>query len=68
VESVQLLPAHTRLGAFREAIAVKRGHNVAVVAAARRQLEYVFYALRDHHVTTDLRTPAASTLTSARAS
>jgi hypothetical protein len=30
-----------------------------VVAAARRQLEYVYYALRDHHVSTDLRTPAA---------
>ena len=57
VESVQRLPATTRLGAFRDAVAVKRGHNIAVVAAARRQLEYVFYALRDHHVSTDLRTP-----------
>lgn len=57
VESVQRLPGHTRLGAFRDAITAKRGHNIAVVAAARRQLEYVFYALRDHHVRADLRTP-----------
>jgi transposase len=50
VESVQRLPAHTALGTFREKIAAKRGHNIAVVAAARRQLEFVYYALRDHHV------------------
>ena len=50
VESVQRLPGHTRLGAFRDRIADKRGHNIGVVAAARRQLEYVYYALRDHHV------------------
>jgi len=61
VESVQRLPGDTRLGAFRDTIAAKRGHNIAVVAAARRQLEYVFYALRDHHVTADLRTPASTT-------
>lgn len=59
VESVQRLSGTTRLGAFRDAVAAKRGHNIAVVAAARRQLEYVFYALRDHHVTADLRTPAS---------
>jgi hypothetical protein len=57
VESVQRLPATTRLGAFRDALAAKRGHNIAVVAAARRQLEYVFYALRDHHVSANLRSP-----------
>jgi transposase len=60
VESVQRLPATTRLGAFRDTIAAKRGHNIAVVAAGRRQLEYVFYALRDHHVTADLHTPATT--------
>lgn len=60
VESVQRLPAGTRLGAFRDAVAAKRGHNIAVVAAGRQQLEYVFYALRDHHVSADLRTPAPS--------
>jgi transposase len=61
VESVQRLSATTRLGAFRDAVTARRGHNIAVVAAARRQLEYVFYALRDHHVSTDLRTPASAT-------
>jgi hypothetical protein len=63
VESVQRLPATTRLGAFRDGVAARRGHNIGVVAAARRQLEYVFYALRDHHVATDLRTPAATAST-----
>lgn len=57
VESVQRLSGSTRLGAFRDALAAKRGHNIAVVAAARRQLEYVFYALRDHHVSANLRSP-----------
>lgn len=60
VESVQRLSGTTRLGAFRDAVATKRGHNIAVVAAARRQLEYVFYAFRDHRVTADLRVPATS--------
>jgi transposase len=59
VESVQRLPAHTVLGAFREKIAATRGHNIAVVAAARRQLEFVYYALRDHHVRA-LNTPPAA--------
>jgi transposase len=50
IESVQRLPAHTRLAAFRDQIGAKRGQHIGVVAAARRQLEYVYYALRDHHV------------------
>jgi transposase len=50
VESVQCLPKHTVLGAFRDRVAARRGTNIGVVAAARRQLEYVYYALRDHHV------------------
>ncbi|MEV0792632.1 IS110 family transposase [Kribbella sp. NPDC050459] len=50
VESVQILPATTVVGQFRDRVAARRRHNIAVVAAARRQLEYVFYALRDHHV------------------
>lgn len=50
VESVQRLPKTTHLGAFRDQVGARRGHNIGVVAAARRQLEYVFYALRDHHV------------------
>jgi transposase len=50
VESVQRLPETAYLGRFRNRVADRRGHNIAVVAAARRQLEFVFYALRDHHV------------------
>jgi transposase len=50
VESVQCLPKHSVLGAFRDQVAARRGTNIGVVAAARRQLEYVYYALRDHHV------------------
>ena len=50
VESVQILPAHTRVGAIRERVAARRGRNIGVVAAARCQLELVYYALRDHHV------------------
>jgi transposase len=49
-ESVQTLPKNAVLGMFRDQAAARRGTNIAVVAAARRQLEYVFYALRDHHV------------------
>jgi transposase len=50
VESVQRLPKTSRVGAFRDQVASRRGRNIAIVAAARRQLELVFYALRDHHV------------------
>ena len=50
VESVQTLPKHAVLGRFRDQVAARRGTNIGVVAAARRQLEYVYYALRDHHV------------------
>jgi len=50
VESVQRLPTRSHLGVFRAQVAARRGKGIAVVAAARRQLEYVYYALRDHHV------------------
>lgn len=50
VESVQILPGHTRIGSLRDRVAARRGRNIGVVAAARQQIEYVFYALRDHHV------------------
>lgn len=50
VESVQILPGTTLVGQFRDRVAARRGRNIGVVAAGRRQLEYVFYALRDHHV------------------
>ncbi|RJQ90066.1 IS110 family transposase [Amycolatopsis panacis] len=50
VESVQVLPATSVIGAFRDRIAAKRGRNIGAVAAARKQIGYVYYALRDHHV------------------
>jgi transposase len=50
IESVQMLPKTSTVGAVRERVGARRGRNIGVVAAARRQLEYVFYALRDHQV------------------
>ena len=50
VESVQVLPATTKVGGIRDRVAARRGRNIGAVAAARQQIEYVFYALRDHHV------------------
>jgi transposase len=50
VESVQILPKTTLVGQVRERVAARRGRNIGKVAAARRQVELVFYALRDHHV------------------
>jgi transposase len=50
VESVQKAPKHTPVRQLRDRVEARRGHNIATVAAARRQLELVFYALRDGHV------------------
>ena len=50
IESVHILPKTTHVGGIRDRIGAKRGRNIGAVAAARRQLEYVFYALRDGHV------------------
>ena len=50
VESVKRIGAHTRVGALRDRVAARRGGNIGAVAAARQQVEYVFYALRDGHV------------------
>ncbi|MGH3499408.1 MAG: transposase [Nocardioidaceae bacterium] len=50
VESVQILAKTSLIGQIREQVGARRGRNIGVVAAARRQLELVFYALRDHHV------------------
>jgi hypothetical protein len=57
VESVQRLPKTSRLGAFRDQVADRRGRNIGIVAAARRQVELVYYALRDHHVRALRRVP-----------
>ena len=54
IESVKRVGAHTEVGALRERVAARRGgpggKNIGSVAAARRQLEHVYYALRDGHV------------------
>ncbi len=50
VESVQRAPKASPVGMMRERIEARRGHNIAVVAGARRQVEHVYYALRDGHV------------------
>jgi transposase len=50
IESVSILPKVTHVGAIRDRVGAKRGRNIGGVAAARRQLEYVFYAPRDGHV------------------
>jgi transposase len=50
VESVKALGPRTVVGAYKKRVADRRGKNVGTVAAARKQTEFVFYALRDHHV------------------
>jgi transposase len=50
VESVQRLGPRTGVGPLRERVAARRGRNIGTVAAARRQVEHVYYALRDGHV------------------
>jgi transposase len=62
IESVKALGPHTGAGAFKARVAARHqgsgGRNIASVAAARRQLEHVYYALRDGHVRA-LHRPAA---------
>jgi transposase len=50
VESVKRIGPTTVVGAYKNRVAERRGKNIGTVAAARKQLEFVFYALRDHHV------------------
>ncbi|HJR50017.1 MAG TPA: IS110 family transposase [Gemmatimonadales bacterium] len=50
VEAVQRIPAHHRLGAFRDQVGARRGRNIGVVAAARELTELVFYGLRDGRI------------------
>ena len=47
VEAVQRVGKHTRLGAYRDRVAERRGRNIGTVAAARELIELVYYALRD---------------------
>ena len=61
VEAVQRTPAGTPIRQAKDAIITRRGpqaRNIAKVAAARKLLTYVFYAMRDGHVRA-LDTPAA---------
>jgi transposase len=61
IEAVQRTPAGTQVRQARDAIIARRGiqaRNIAKVAAARKLLTYVFYAMRDGHVRA-LDTPAA---------
>ena len=50
VESVQTLPKSSRIGAVREQVGARRGRNIGMVAAARKQLELVYYGLRGQTV------------------
>jgi transposase len=59
VESVQKAPKHSPVRQLRDRVETRRGRNIATVAAARRQLELVFYALRDGHVRALDSAPAA---------
>jgi hypothetical protein len=59
VEAVQRVPAHARIGAYRDRVAQRRGRNIGVVAAARELITLVFYGLRDHHLRCLPAAPAA---------
>jgi len=53
IEAVQRTPAGTPVHQARDAIIARRGpqaRHIARVAAARKLLTYVFYAMRDGHV------------------
>src|SRR5450631_4802756 len=50
IESVKTVSKTSDVGILRERVADRRGRNIGSVAAARLQLEFVFYALRDGHV------------------
>ena len=50
VESVKRLGTNSITGAYKKQVADRRGKNIGTVAAARKQTEFIFYALRDHHV------------------
>ena len=61
IESVKILPETSHIGAIRDKVAHRRGNrNIGAVAAARRQLELVFYGLRDHHIRALHRSPRAA--------
>ena len=62
VEAIQRQPAGSRPRQVKDAIIARRGkeaRNIAKVAAARKLLTYVFYAMRDGKVRS-LADPAAA--------
>jgi transposase len=60
IESVKQLGPHTGVGPLRERVAKRRDNrNIGAVAAARRQVEHVYYALRDGHVRALTHRPVA---------
>ena len=61
IEAVQRTPAGTPIRQARDAIIARRGiqaRNIAKVAAARKLLTCVFYAMRDGHVRSLTACPA----------
>ena len=61
IEAVQRTPAGTPIRQARDAIIARRGiqaRNIAKVAAARKLLTCVFYAMRDGHVRSLAACPA----------
>ena len=49
IESVQALGPGTGAGRLKHRVGDRRGRNVGKTAAARQQLGYVYWALRDGH-------------------
>jgi transposase len=63
VEAIQHQPAGSPPRELKDAIITRRGiqaRNIAKVAAARKLLTYVFYAMRDGHVRALARRAAAA--------
>ena len=61
IEAVQRTPAGTPVHELKDAIIARRGpqaRNIAKVAAARKLLTCVFYAMRDGHVRSMAARPA----------
>ena len=50
IESVQALGPGTGAGRLKHRVGDRRGRNIGKTAAARQQLTYVYYAMRDGHV------------------
>jgi transposase len=60
IESVQALGPATGAGRLKRRVGDRRGRNIGKTAAARQQLGYVYYALRDGHVRSLAHRPRAA--------